>query len=61
MSNVKVKCELFKRTNESNNFETFDFNLQLTNFTRDDLLSFLTELHGSISKFTNITPPDEAS
>ncbi|MFN6495413.1 MAG: hypothetical protein RMY33_036545 [Nostoc sp. DedQUE03] len=63
MSNnqVKIKCELFKRSNDFDNSETFDFNLQLTNFTRDGLLSFLTELHGSITNFTNITPPDEAS
>ncbi|MBN3924849.1 hypothetical protein [Nostoc sp. NMS4] len=63
MSNnqVKIKCELFKRTNELDKTETFDLKLELTNFTRDDLLSFLTEVHGSIANYTKITPPDEAT
>ncbi|MEH2279227.1 MAG: hypothetical protein V7K40_31690 [Nostoc sp.] len=61
MSNkqVKVKCELFRNSYDLST-ETFDFKLELTNFTRDDLLKFLTEIHGNIANFTNITPPDEA-
>lgn len=57
---VKVKYELLRRSYDLS-LETFDLKLELTNFTRDDLLSFLTEIHGSIATFTNITPPDEAT
>lgn len=63
MSNnqVRVKCEIFKRSSEFDKTETFDFKLELTNFTRDELLSFLLKTYDSCSTFTNITPPNNAN
>ncbi|MEH2371509.1 hypothetical protein [Nostoc sp.] len=62
MSNnqVKIKCEFFRRISEFNKDETFDLKLELTNFTRDDLLSFLLKTYDSCSTFIN-TPPGEAN
>ncbi|MHC5827887.1 MAG: hypothetical protein ACYT04_71370, partial [Nostoc sp.] len=58
---LTVKCEFVNRTSEFDKLETFDLKLELTNFTRDELLSFLLKTYDSCSTFSNITPPGEAN